>query len=144
MRRSASGPHADLQTASWDYAYALIGRDYLDHVATETEMVVAIFRTDHLFSPIGTTVKQLDLACSQLVQKPFALSFHVPAFFLPDWARGSRVILPSGVKVILNLMPVRAVAVNGWPLKKVAWMSLGAMGDAAKPAPAEMSRPATA
>src|SRR5215813_3843709 len=35
------------------------------------------------------TVKQLGFACCQVVQKPFALSFHVPLFFFPDSARGS-------------------------------------------------------
>jgi hypothetical protein len=36
------------------------------------------------------------------------------------------------VKVILNLTPLSVAAVKGWPLKNVAWMSLGAMGSAAK------------
>src|SRR5262249_33356092 len=80
------------------------------------------------------TVKQLDFACCQVVQKPFALSFHVPLFFWPDSASGSRVILPSGVNVILNLVPPGVEAVKGSPLKKVAWMSLGAIGSAAKAA----------
>ena len=66
------------------------------------------------------------------MQKPCALSLHVPALLLPDSARGSRVIFPSGVKVILNLTPLSVAAVKGWPLKNVAWMSLGAMGSAAK------------
>src|SRR5262245_18682430 len=52
------------------------------------------------------TVKQLGFACCQFGHKPFALSFHVPLFFWPDSARGSRVILPSGVNVILNLVPL--------------------------------------
>jgi hypothetical protein len=39
---------------------------------------------------------------------------------------GTRVILPSGVKVILNLTLELVAAVNGWPLKKVAWTSFGA------------------
>src|SRR5215510_12212758 len=72
------------------------------------------------------TVKQLDFACCQVVQKPFALSFHVPLFLWPDSARGSRVILPSGVNVILNLVPPGVEAVKGWPLKDVArshWLS---------------------
>jgi hypothetical protein len=90
--------------------------------------VVAILLTDHLFSPIGTTVKQLAFSRAQLVQKPCALSLHVPALLLPDSARGSRLIFPSGVKVILNLTPLSVAAVKGWPLKNVAWMSLGAMG----------------
>src|SRR6516225_822377 len=80
------------------------------------------------------TVKQLGFACCQVVQKPFALSFHLPVFFCPDCARGSRVILPSGVNVILNLVPPGVEAVKGSPLKKVAWMSLGAIGSAAKAA----------
>src|SRR5262245_16482719 len=80
------------------------------------------------------TVKQLGFACCQVVQKPFALIFHVPLFLWPDSARGSRVILPSGVNVILNLVPPGVEAVKGWPLKKVAWMSLGAIGSAAKAA----------
>src|SRR5262245_9995914 len=80
------------------------------------------------------TVKQLGFACCQVVQKPFALSFHVPLFFWPDSARGSRVILPSGVNVILNLVPPGVEALKGSPLKKVAWMSLGAIGSAAKAA----------
>lgn len=105
---------------------------YLDQTATATAIVVAILLTDHLFSPIGTTVKQLAVARAQLVQKPCALSLHVPALLLPDSARGSRVIFPSGVKVILNLTPLSVAAVKGWPLKNVAWMSLGAMGSAAK------------
>src|SRR6516225_7286835 len=70
-------------------------------------------------------------AC-RLVQKPCAVSLHVAALLLPDSARGSRVIFPSGVKVILNLTPLSVAAVKGWPLKNVAWMSLGAMGSAAK------------
>src|SRR5215468_11183822 len=78
------------------------------------------------------TVKQLGFACCQVVQKPFALSFHVPLFLRPDSARGSRVILPSGVNVILNLVPPGVEALKGWPSKKVAWMSLGAIGSAAK------------
>jgi hypothetical protein len=41
---------------------------------------------------------------------------------------------PSGVKVILNWTPLGLEAVNGCPLKKVVWMSLGAMGPAAKAA----------
>src|SRR5262245_25605462 len=105
---------------------------YLDQTATVTAIVVAILLTDHLFSPVGTTVKQLAVARAQLVQKPCALSLHVPALLLSDSARGSRVIFPSGVKVILNLTPLSVAAVKGWPLKNVAWMSLGAMGSAAK------------
>src|SRR5215470_20387750 len=78
------------------------------------------------------TVKQLGFARCQVEQKPFALSFHVPVFIWPDCARGSRVILPLGANVILNLVPPGVEAVKGWPLKKVAWMSFGAIGSAAK------------
>jgi hypothetical protein len=116
---------------------------YLDQTATVTAIVVAILLTDHLFSPIGTTVKQLTFARPHLVQKPCVLSFQVPALLLPDCARGSRVIFPSGVKVILNLTPLSVAAVKGWPLKNVAWMSLGAMGSAAKVALAWKSNAAT-
>ena len=79
-------------------------------------------------------MKQLGFACCQVEQKPFALSFHVPVSMRPDCARGSRVIVPLGVNVILNLVPLGAEAVKGWPLKKVAWMSFGAIGSAAKAA----------
>lgn len=58
-------------------------------------------------------VKQLDPACSQLVQNPFALSFQIPTFVLPDLARVCRVILPSGVNVIVNLVPLGDAAVKG-------------------------------
>ena len=78
------------------------------------------------------TVKQLGFACCQVVQKPVAFSFHVPLFLEPDCARGSRVILPSGVNVILNLVPPGVAAMKDCPLKKVALMSLGAIGSAAK------------
>ena len=65
------------------------------------------------------------------MQKPFALSFHVPVLALPrsadfaampfvKGARGSRAIFPSGVKVILNLVPEGVLAVKAWPVKKVA------------------------
>jgi hypothetical protein len=94
--------------------------------------VVPAFCTSHLFSPLGTIVKQLDPACSQLVQKPLALSFQMPTFVLPDCMRGCRVILPSGVKVIVNLVPLGEAALNGRPLKNVAFMSLGAIGCPAK------------
>src|SRR5262249_58482365 len=74
------------------------------------------------------------VALCQVVQKRFALSFHVPVFFWSESARGSRVILPSGVNIILNLVPPGVEAVKGSPLKKVAWMSLGAIGSVAKAA----------
>ena len=76
-------------------------------------MVVAVLCTDHLFSPLGTIVKQLAAVRPQAVQNPLALSFHVPAFFVPARSSGSRVILPSAVKIIVNLAPERLVAVNG-------------------------------
>ena len=62
-------------------------------------------------------VKHLDFECPQVVQKPFALSFHVPVLLSPRCARGSRVIFPSGVKFILNLVPEGVVAVKAWPVK---------------------------
>jgi len=71
-------------------------------------------------------VKQLAFAWPQAVQKPLALSFQVPALALPDCSSGSRVIFPSGVKVILNFAPEGDAAVNGCPVKKVAFMSFGA------------------
>jgi hypothetical protein len=83
-------------------------------------MVVAIFATDHLLSPTGVTVKQFGLERVQVVQKPLVLSFHVPVSLVPESSTGSRVILPSGVKVILNLVPDGDVVVNGSPVKKVA------------------------
>jgi hypothetical protein len=83
-------------------------------------------------------VKQLGFARFQAVQKPFALSFHVPVVFpLPDCSSGSRVIFPSGVKIILNFAPEGDTAVNGCPVKKVAFISFGAMGSAAKAASEE-------
>jgi hypothetical protein len=95
---------------------------YFDHTETVVAIVVAVLWTDHLFSPVGTTVKHVGFECAQVVQKPFALSFHVPVpvFALPLCARGSRVIFPSGVKVILNLVPEGVLAVKAWPVKKVA------------------------
>ena len=85
-------------------------------------------------------MKQLSFARFQAVQKPFALSFHVPALPLPeDPSSGSRVIFPSGVKVILNFAPEGDAAVNGCPVKKVAFMSFGAIGSAAKAALAPKS-----
>jgi len=92
---------------------------YLDQVATRVAMVVAIFSTDHLLSASGVTVKQFGFDRVQVVQKPLALSFQVPVSLVPDSSKGSRVILPSGVKVILNLAPDGEVAVNGSPVKKV-------------------------
>ena len=84
-------------------------------------------------------MKQLAFAWPQAVQKPLALSFQVPALALPDCSSGSRVIFPSGVKVILNFVPESDAAVNGCPVKKVAFMSFGAIGSAAKAALAPKS-----
>ena len=100
--------------AQCPYRFPSLSREhhYLDHTATVIAIVVAIFCTDHLFSPFGMTVKQLGFACCQVVQKPVAFSFHVPLFLEPDCARGSRVILPSGVNVIVNLVPPGVEAVK--------------------------------
>ena len=76
-------------------------------------------------------MKQLDPACSQLVQKPFALSFQMPTFIFPGGASSCRVILPLGVKVIVNFVPEGEAALKGFPLKNVVLMSLGAIGSAA-------------
>jgi len=84
-------------------------------------------------------VKQLGFAWLQAVQKPFALSFHVPALPLPDCSSGSRVIFPFGVKIILNFAPESDTAVNGCPAKKVAFISFGAIGSAVKAALAPKS-----
>ena len=84
-------------------------------------------------------MKQLGFERPQVVQKPFALSFHVPALPLPDCSSGSRVIFPSGIKVILNFVPESDAAVNGCPAKKVVFISFGAMGSAAKAALAPKS-----
>ena len=67
-------------------------------------------------------VKHVGFECVQVVQKPLALSLHVPVpvLALPRCASGSRVIFPSGVKVILNLVPEGVLALNAWPLKKFA------------------------
>jgi hypothetical protein len=61
----------------------------------------------------------------QVVQKPSFESFQVPSFFAPPLPIGSRVIFPSVVNTILYLMFVVA-AVNGCPVKNVAWISAGA------------------
>ena len=84
-------------------------------------------------------MKQLGFARFQAVQKPFALSFHVPALPLPDCSSGSRVIFPFGANIILNFAPESDAAVNGCPVKKVAFISFGAMGSAAKAAPSPKS-----
>ena len=82
---------------------------YFDQVAT----TVVPFMTDHLFSPAVRMRKQFDLAPFQVVQKPSLVSFQVPSPLAPDWASGSRVIFPSGVKTILNLTLDGVDEVNG-------------------------------
>jgi hypothetical protein len=102
-------------------------------MATLTLIVVATRWTDHRLSLMGTNVKQLGFAPAQLVQKPAGLSFQVPDFAGPPAEpMGSRKALPSGVKVILNLVPLGVAAVNGSPLKNVVLMSLGCMAPAAR------------
>ena len=105
----------------------------MDQIATLTLIVVAIRWTDHRLSLMGTNVKQLGLAPAQLVQKPAGLRRQVPDFAGPPAEpMGSRKALPSGVKVILNLVPLGVAAVNGWPLKNVVLMSLGRIAVAAR------------
>src|SRR5262249_28464391 len=80
----------------------------------------------------------------QLVQKPSLLSFQVPSPFMPS-ARltGSRVILPSGVNTILNLMFDGVEDVNGSPLKKASWISFGvSLVTASAPEPVHRRTPA--
>jgi len=72
------------------------------------------------------------LAPAALAPAAFALAALAAAALAAASFRGSRKALPSGVKVILNLAPVGEAAVNGWPLKKVALMSLGVIGSAAR------------
>ena len=99
-------------------------------MATLSLIVVAIRWTDHRLSPIGINVKQLGFAPSHPVQKPAGLSLQVPDFEGPPAEpKGSRKALPSGVKVILNLVPPGVAAVNGWPLKN---MSLGRIASAGR------------
>jgi hypothetical protein len=82
---------------------------------------------------MGTNVKQLAFAPAQLVQKPAGLSLQVPDFEGPPAEpMGSRKALPSGVNVILNLVPLGVAAVNGWPLKNMALMSLGRIAPEAR------------
>ena len=82
-------------------------------------ITVEPFITDHLFSPAVTMTKQLGLEPFQVVQKPFLESFQVPSPLTPALPAGSRVILPSAVNDIVNLMFFGVAAVNGWPLKNV-------------------------
>src|SRR4051794_10682523 len=87
-------------------------------------MVPAI--TDHLLVPFGCTRKQFSRPPFQVLQKPSWESRQVPSPLLP-LPMGSRVILLSDVKTILNLLlPFVVAAVNGCPLKKVVSMSFGA------------------
>ena len=116
-------------------AVPLDSRVYFDQTATRVVMVVAILSTDHLLSARGMMVKQLGLDRVHVVQKPLALSFQVPVSLVPENSTGSRVTLPSGVKVILNLVPDGEVAVNDSPLKKVPWISRGAMASPAGATP---------
>jgi hypothetical protein len=91
----------------------------------QVAMMVEPLSTDHLLSPALTTVKQLSLPPFQEVQKPSFDSFQVPSPRLPV-PIGWRFILPSAMKVILNLRFDGVVAVKGLPSKKVFWISAGA------------------
>jgi len=91
----------------------------------QVAMMVEPLSTDHLLSPALTTVKQLSLPPFHMVQKPSFDSFQVPSPLLPV-PIGWRFILPSAVKVILNLRFDGVVAVKGFPSKKVFWISAGA------------------
>lgn len=105
----------------------------MDQIATLTLIVVAIRWTDHRFSLMGTRVKQLGFAPAQLVQKPVGLSRQVPDFVGPPVEPvGSRKALPSGVKIILNLVPVGVAAVKGWPSKNVVLISFGRIASVAR------------
>jgi ribosomal protein S18 acetylase RimI-like enzyme len=111
---------------------------YLLHVA----MTVEPLSTDHWFWPALTTVKQLSFEPFQVVQKPSLESFQVPSPRLPP-PIGSRFILPSAENVILNLRLDGVEAVNGWPLKNVARISVGdslAAGAAKADAPSNTTR----
>src|SRR5262245_22235005 len=71
--------------------------------------------------------KQFAFDPFQVVQKPSLVSFQVPSPLAPPvLLTGSRVTLPSAVNTILNLTFDGVAAVNGVPVKKVAWMSFGA------------------
>src|SRR5258708_16353113 len=71
------------------------------------------FMTDHLLSPLGTRLKQLDGEFFQVVQKPSLLSFQVPSPLTPAFPSGSRVILPSALNTIVYLMFCGVEEVNG-------------------------------
>src|SRR5215813_8651929 len=115
--------------------------DHLLHVAT----VVAPRTTDHLLSSTFTSVKHVALLPFQLVQNPSLLSFQVPSPCTPA-ARltGSRVIFPSAMNTILNLMFDGVDEVNAWPLKNVSWISFGVSLVTARAAVPATSRPPTA
>src|SRR5262249_53041131 len=67
---------------------------------------VVPFITDHLLSPAVRILKQLALEPFQVVQKPSLVSFQVPSPLEPPEPIGSRVILPSGLNIILYLILV--------------------------------------
>ena len=100
-------------------------RDWSTCYLLQVAMMVEPLSTDHLLSPALTTVKQLSLPPFHMVQKPSFDSFQVPSPLLPV-PIGWRFILPSAVKVILNLRFDGVVAVKGFPSKKVPWISVGA------------------
>src|SRR5438128_864985 len=83
-------------------------RSHFVQVAT----AVVPFITDHLLSPAVRMRKQLALEPCQVVQKPSLVSFQVPSALEPPALIGSRIILPSGLNVILYLILV-AAAVKG-------------------------------
>ncbi len=82
---------------------------YFDHVPT----TVVPFITDHLLLPAVRMRKQLDVEPFHIVQKPSFVSFQVPSPLEPDLETGSRVILPSAVKTILNFTFDGVDEVNG-------------------------------
>src|SRR5215469_12669844 len=84
-----------------DHGLAAV-KDYFDQTATVVVMVVAVLCTDHLFSPLGTIVKQLAAVRPQAVQNPLALSFHVPAFFVPARSSGSPVPSRRAAKPLVS------------------------------------------
>ena len=55
----------------------------------------------------------------------------MPTFVFPGGARACRVILPLGVKVIVNFVPEGEAALKGFPSKNVALMPFGAKGSTA-------------
>src|SRR3954466_292886 len=97
---------------------------------------------DHLLAPFACTRKQFSLEPFQVVQKPSCESFHVPSALAPLLLSGSRVILPSGLKTILNFTFESVDAVNAWPVKNVASISFGNSrpAGAARTAPAPSTR----